>query len=326
LNRFAKPADNCRVLIEILTGNPFFASCLASSVLMLVWKLVSKDERIAWPHLLFPPFWSIGSTFVLGIQASMLPVTIDRYLYAVDGTFGIQASFWGARFLLANHWLLHACAVCYFNLPIGMTVVYLLLQKYRSEEEAHRFIQFAICLAIAGTTLYVACPAIGPGGAFHADFPYHVPVASVIPVRMPLSARNCMPSMHTAWILCLLWSAPPLGRWFKAILWTFAGLTLLYALSAGGHYLVDLIVAVPFTLAVRAAFRSEWKSPGFVVNAAIVAIWFVALRFGVGMFLASPAVPYGLSALTLLAPLWSRLGAGEVAVGTADRSLTVAAL
>ncbi|MDR3702189.1 MAG: phosphatase PAP2 family protein [Candidatus Sulfopaludibacter sp.] len=299
------------MLIDILTGNPFFASCLAATVLMLVWRWAGKERRIAWPHLLFPPFWSIGSTFVLGISASFLPMTLDRYLYAVDGSFGFQASFLGARLLLSHPWLLHTCALCYFNLPIAMTLIYLLLQRYGSAEEARRFIQFAICLAIAGTSLYFACPAVGPGGAFHTDFPNRIPQAIVVPVSMPLSARNCMPSMHTAWILCLLWCAPPLGRWFRAILWTFAGFTLLYALSAGGHYLVDLIVAVPFTLAVRAGFRSEWKSPGSVANAGLVVLWFVALRYGVSLFAASPAVPYGLTAISLLSPLWSRAAAAR---------------
>jgi hypothetical protein len=64
-------------------------------------------------------------------------------------------------------------------------------------------------------------------------------------------------------------------------------------------------VAVPFTLAIRSAFRSEWKSPGFVLNAAIVVFWFAVLRYGVGLFTLSPAVPYGLAAATLLSPLWS---------------------
>lgn len=199
------------MLIEILTGNPFFASCLASSVLMLVWKLVTKDAPVAWLHMLFPLLWSVGSTFMLGISASLLPITLDRYLYAVDGSFGFQASFLGARLLLANPWLLHTCAVCYFNLPVAMTVMYLLLQRRADEREANRFIQFAIYLAIAGTALYFACPAVGPGGAFNGDFPYRIPQASVIPVSLPLAARNCMPSMHTAWILCLLWCAPAMG-------------------------------------------------------------------------------------------------------------------
>ncbi|SPE42331.1 membrane hypothetical protein [Candidatus Sulfopaludibacter sp. SbA3] len=292
--------------MEILTGNPFFASCLASSVLMLVWKLANKSAPVDWPQMLFPPLWSIGSTFILGISASLLPMTLDRYLYAVDGSFGFQASFLGAQLLLAHPWLLHTCAICYFNLPIAMTLMYLVLQRRANEHEANRFIQFAIYLAIAGTSLYFACPAVGPGGAFHADFPYKTPHATVVWVAMPLAARNCMPSMHTAWILCLLWCAPSMSRWLRAILWAFAGFTLLYALSAGGHYLVDLVVAVPFTLAVRSAFRREWKSPGFVLNAAVVAFWFVVVRYGVGLFMLSPMVPYGLSIATLVAPLWSR--------------------
>ncbi len=306
---------------EILTGNPFFASCLASTVLMLVWKLAAKEGRIAWPHLLFPPFWSVGSTFVLGIQASLLPITLDRYLYTVDGSFGFQASFVGAQLLLAHPWLLHTCATCYFNLPVAMTLIYLLLQRYGAEGDAHGFVRFAIWLAIAGTTLYLACPAIGPGGAFHGDFPFHLPQVSVGPAAEPLSARNCMPSMHTAWILCLVWCAPKLGRWFQATLWAFSAFTLLYALSAGGHYAVDLIVAVPFTLAVRAAMRAEWKSPAFALNSAIVAFWFVALRYGVGMFQASPLVPYGLSVLTLLSPLWRP---GRMGISLSDYAEPVA--
>jgi hypothetical protein len=315
LNGGSGPSDNRGVLTEILTGNPFFASCLASSVLMLVWKLASKDAPVAWQQMLFPPLWSVGSTFVLGISASLLPVTLDRYLYAADGGFGLQASFLGARLLLANHWLLRICELCYFNLPIAMTVMYLLLQRRTDEREANRFVQFAIYLAIAGTSLYFLCPAVGPSGTFPGDFPYRIPQASVIPVKLPMAARNCMPSMHTAWILCLLWCAPPMGRWFKAILWAFAGFTLLYALSAGGHYLVDLIVAVPFTLAVRSAFQREWKSPGFVVNAAAVAFWFGALRYGVELLTSSPGVLYGLTAVTLLSPLWtSNTAATRIAI------------
>ena len=310
-----RAGDNPGVPAEIFTGNPFFTSCLASSILMLVWKLVAKNAPVGWQHMLFPPLWSVGSTFVLGVSASLLPITLDRYLYAVDGSFGFQASFLGARLLLANPWLLRTCALCYFNLPVAMNVMYLLLHVRAGERDANRFIQFAIYLAIAGTSLYFLCPAVGPSGAFAGDFPYRVPQASVIPVSMPMAARNCMPSMHTAWILCLLWCAPPMGRWFNAILWAFAAFTLLYALSAGGHYLVDLIVAVPFTLAVRSAFRREWKSPVLVANGSIVVFWFAALRYGVELLTSSPGVLYGLTAVTLLSPLWvSNTAATRIAI------------
>lgn len=288
------------MILEILTANPFFASCLASSALLLVWRAAGQDRQLDWEHALFPPLWSVGSTFILGLQGLLLPLTLDRYLYTADGSFGFQGSFLGARLLLANPWLLHTCAVCYFNLPLAMTGMYLLLRRRAGVEEANRFVQFAIYLAIVGTTLYFACPAVGPGGAFRADFPYRLPQVGLTHFAAGPGARNCMPSMHTAWILCLLWCAPPMSRWFRAVLWAFAGFTLLYALSAGGHYLVDLIVAVPFTRAVRLAFQSAWRSPGFVLNGALVVFWLVALRYGTGLFQLSPAIPYGLALITLL--------------------------
>src|SRR5438105_3380263 len=118
---------NTYVIIEILTGNPFFASCLLASGLMLVWKFAFRAQYISWPHVLFPPIWSVVSTCMLGISALLLPLTLDRYLYAADGSFGFQPAFAGARLLLHNPWLLHTCAVCYFNLPVAMVVMYLLL-------------------------------------------------------------------------------------------------------------------------------------------------------------------------------------------------------
>ena len=294
------------MILGILTANPFFASCLLASLLMIVWKLAARDRGIAWPHVLFPPLWSVVSTLVLGASAQLLPVVLDRLLYAADGSFGFQPAFAGARLLLRTPWLLHTCAVCYFNLPVAMVLIYLLLRRYSGSEAASEFVRFAIYLAVAGTLLYFACPAVGPGGVFAGDFPYRTPAASAVPITMPPSARNCMPSMHTAWILCLLWSAPRLSRWFRALLWAFAGFTLLYALSAGGHYLVDLIVAVPFTQAVRAGLRQQWKSAAFALNATLVACWFVLLRYAIPLFTASAALPYTLAVLTLASGLLVR--------------------
>src|SRR5579872_674717 len=164
------------VYLGILTGNPFFASCLLASALMLAWRLYYRDTSIALPHMLFPPLWSAGSTFVLGISASLLPLTLDRYLYAADGSFGFQPAFAGARLLLRNPWLLHTCAACYFNLPVAVTLIYLLLRRRSGELAANQFIRFAVWLAVAGVILYFACPAVGPGGAFAGDFPYRAPL------------------------------------------------------------------------------------------------------------------------------------------------------
>jgi hypothetical protein len=299
LNATGGGTDNPSVLLRILTGNPFFASCLAASGLLLIWRLVYRERAIAWPHILFPPLWSVGSTFVLGVSATLLPMVLDRYLYAADGAFGFQPSFAGARLLLRNPWLLHTCAVCYFNLPVGMTAIYLLLRRRSGVTAASQFIRFAIWLAVAGAALYFVFPAVGPGGAFNGDFPNRAPAAAVVPIFMPMVARNCMPSLHTAWILCMLWCAPPMGRRWRAILWAFSAFTLLYALSAGGHYLVDLVVAVPFARAVQAGLNARWKSAAFVRNAALVGLWFVLLRFGLPVLTTTEALPYALALVTV---------------------------
>jgi PAP2 superfamily len=276
---------------------------------MLGWRWLDRASGISWLQALFPPLWSICTTFALGLSASALPVTLDRYLYAADGGFGFQPAFAGARLLLANPWLLHTCAVCYFNLPVGMTLVYLALRK-EGAAEAKRFVRFAVWLGIAGFALYFLCPAVGPGWAFAGDFPYRTPKAAMIPVTMGTAARNCMPSLHTAWILCLVWSRPALSRWWRAALWAFSGFTLLYALSAGGHYLVDLIVAAPFTRAVRTALDGRWRSPMLLHNAAMVGLWLVLLRFGTPLLTGSRLVLYALAAGTLLGAvprMWLRL-------------------
>ena len=108
-----------------------------------------------------------------------------------------------------------------------------------------------------------------------------------------------MPSLHTAWIVMWLWFAAPAPRWSRPLQWVFAGLTLFYALSAGGHYLCDLIVAVPFTVAMKFAARREWRSTAFAVNAAMVALWLILLRFGTSAFQGTWMLPYGLTLATL---------------------------
>ena len=105
---------------QILTGNPFFASCLLASLLLLVWKL-RVDRQLSPAAIAFPIFWSVGSTFVLGMGAALTPVTLDRYLFAADGSFGFQPAFAGARYLLSTLWLWNSAATCYFNLPLAMS-------------------------------------------------------------------------------------------------------------------------------------------------------------------------------------------------------------
>jgi hypothetical protein len=283
---------------QVLRANPFFVSCLLSSLLLGVWRLRFPECGLPRLATLFLPIWSIGSTLFLGISALLTPATLDHYLYLADGSFGFQPAFAGARLLLANGWLWKACEISYFNLPLGLTLIYLLSLR-RDRARAREFLCFAVLVAAAGFVIYLIFPAVGPAAMFKSGFPSGTPHVSPGRTVVGITARNCIPSLHTAWIIVLLWGTAAAPRWMRPGLWIFSACNLLYALSAGGHYLVDLIVAVPFTLAVHHAMRREWRSAAFVGNALLVALWLTTLRYGIPALEAAYLAPYGLTAVTL---------------------------
>jgi hypothetical protein len=94
-------------------------------------------------------------------------------------------------------------------------------------------------------------------------------------------ARNAMPSMHMTWALLVWWSAWELTPLARLIATVFATLTFLSTLGFGEHYLVDLIVSVPFALLIEAvcAFKKERNaSIGAAVGLGLTLGWLLMLR------------------------------------------------
>src|SRR5207342_1040703 len=99
---------------------------------------------------------------------------------------------------------------------------------------------------------------------------------------------NCVPSLHTAWGIALWWTCPR-NRWLRFGLAAYLFFMFLYTL-ASGHYLVDMIVAVPFTLAAYACTRgseADFRHVG-AISGGIFLVWLALLRFTSWVFLASP--------------------------------------
>lgn len=97
-----------------------------------------------------------------------------------------------------------------------------------------------ILASLLAPFFYAAFPAVGP--AHLGD---------------PTAPRNCVPSLHLTWaLLCVVYVAPR-WRWMAA---TFAALTALATLGTGEHYLVDLVVAVPYTWGIcrLEAWTARW--------------------------------------------------------------------
>jgi len=86
--------------------------------------------------------------------------------------------------------------------------------------------------------------------------------------------------------------------WWRVVVLLYLVPMLLYAL--GSHYLCDMIVAVPWTLAVWNAIDKRWGIAA--VYLAIAAGWMLLIRFALPVLYVSQAIPWFLAAATLATP------------------------
>lgn len=275
--------------------------------------------------MLVPPFAVVLSMAFLNAMIPLRPVTYDRFVYAFDGSLGFQPGFWAARVLLHTHWLGVVCDAAYYLLPLGLTLGYL-VEKERSPDSARRALWLFLLIGVVGFGCYQVFPVVGSHvvmqGVFPADEPRLEP-ADIKPVVALVEARNCMPSLHTSWIVALWWIAAPRRRWLRMVVAALLGCALLSTLTF--HYLIDMVVALPFTVALFALTRHDRASSDPVRRETIrwsVLIffgWLLALRFCVTVFLISPWLPWAAMAATVaLSIRWhSRLLLAERGTGLA---------
>ena len=213
--------------------------------------------------------------FYLPFAKLMLPRKFDYHLYYFDAALGFQASFLAGKLLHrfpALFWLEWTVYNCF---GIWFSITYAAHANSRVRFPVN-VIKMMVANALIGFALYFACPAAGPKYAF-PSFP-HLP-ASVPFSMVPLNATpNAMPSLHFGGALLLCWFCRP-WKWLYRAMIVFASLTALATLGLGEHYLVDLVVAVPYALAMLAFACDvpERKTP-LVAGTAMLALWLVLLR------------------------------------------------
>jgi hypothetical protein len=118
-----------------------------------------------------------------------------------------------------------------------------------------------------------------------------------------------MPSLHVTLALLIVINTNGLSRTVRTFAIIFASSTIMATLALGQHYLIDLIVAAPFTSAIQAMARSivsaKWPSPGFWIGSACVAGWLFVLVTHVEWFLEVPGFTLIASALTLVVSVFA---------------------
>ncbi len=285
----------------------------ASSILCSCFEALRAKgaERLEFLSILYPsvivPLFVLQSVFYLGLTSLLHPLTLDRFVYAVDWSFGTQVSFESGKLLQAIPVLRSLCVAIYMFLPASLAVVYV-FESNQASDSSRTVITSFIVAAICGYVLYHFYPVVGPVNAFKEWYPSRAPLLSdlqIVPIMVVPVDRNCMPSLHFSWALLQWWHSRSLARWIQWIAFAWLIITALAALGLGLDYLIDLIVAVPFSVAVRGIAsllgrKHESASKRAVLWGGLMTIaWLAVLRIDVGFLIAVPGLVWALSIGTI---------------------------
>jgi hypothetical protein len=223
----------------------------------------------------------------------------------------VQISFMMGRLFEAFPVLAGVSSIIYFTLAAPILLILGMQMHSKDPPLIDIYIQ-SLIIGLLGLVFYLIFPVVGPAAAFGPAFPQATPALAEVLANgpdIPAVSRNCMPSCHTAWALMVYWHARPLAAWVRVMASVYLLFTLLATLGFGFHYVFDLVVAVPFAVAIQSALTPASMSPvrlrRWAIGSGIVlmASWLLVLRFGTQLLAFSNLATIVMVALTVLFPL-----------------------
>jgi hypothetical protein len=237
-----------------------------------------------------------ASLVALNITATARLRVLDAYLYVFDSSLGFHPSFLLGRFFARHRFADQLMRASYMALPLVIASVCAGYLKYKLPWRPLAIIASA---GMLGYLLYWIFPASGPLYVFGANFPggpAELIRINLEPLVLPQRApRNAIPSLHMAWALLLWFNSRSFSPLARALLAAYAVVTVAATLGTGEHYLVDLVVAFPFSLGVQALWtpiQAANRHIALLVGVISTFGWLLALRYGANFFLLSPAIPW----------------------------------
>ena len=256
----------------------------------------------------------LSAQHALNLAEWLHPTTLDLYLFSFDGSLGFEPSYWIGSVLGHQKFLSFISLLSYVSLPLAMGAAYAGYIDPRATKPSVYMLKLFVLAGLLGWCLYSFFPATGPAYAFQGDFPYHpLPFTAMKrvlrePMALPQSIpRNAMPSLHMAWVILIWWNSRKFSRFARLLVLCYLILTVIGTLGTGEHYLIDLVVAFPFALAVQslcmgseknASLRHRWKLCA-TIGFTIIGIWFAVLRFAGGIFHVTPVLPWFAVVITI---------------------------
>jgi hypothetical protein len=297
-------------------GAPLCLTCLGLASLVILgvhtaWAPKQARAVIGWGFVAGLSIVFLGWVIppMLTWVAKSNPKGFDLYLYSFDASLRFQPSFLLGRAFLK--WPLFGKFSTGVYMAISSIYMFvfadLLLRKLKEARAV--FLAFLVSGPV-GILFYNLFPALGPLYLFGPNFPLQpLPSSAIQHLRLePVSLYgfpNAMPSLHMTWALLALWYARGAALWVRLVASVFLAFTIVSTLGTGEHYLADLVVAMPFSLMLLAAFSfsapwaDAWRIRAIVFGLAATVLWMTLLRFQPHFFWISPAIPWSLITLTV---------------------------
>ncbi len=279
----------------LLIGPGLLVGCLLV-VLWRIWRTYQLDNseklktelEVLSIMLCMPVFFSLGGAIRLYDYH-----VYDPHFYALDSLWGCQISFIITKYLRSNLFVLRFMDIIYFYLPLWMVIAQIIVYKdnithHRKHNHCLVPAYFFILIAIGGSLSYAFLPAVGIqlycGTNLFPNGPW--PAASMNPqtIEAPYYLyRNCMPSLHFAWILAVYYSLYRAKTIYKNMALVLVFLTVMSAFSVGCHYVIDLIMSVPFCLTFLAIVINEaplkMRLLSSILGAVATMSWFYLIKY-----------------------------------------------
>jgi hypothetical protein len=250
---------------------------------------------------------------VMNAENRGFPLKFDYFLYAIDKSLGLSA-FWVARWL--SDWQRSVLFVVYQSLTAAMITWYGVNLRRRNGRPGGLLLAYLITFGL-GPCLYLIVPACGPRHAFGSAFPAGNPDVSPLLVRLNYWP-NAIPSLHVATALLFVFFSGR-NRWLGGIAWLYVALTVAATL-AFEHYVIDLVVAVPFACCATLATRGKVRHA--LACLAVVLLWLVGIRFRTPELAAYPALLRILALATVASAslgMTAGMTAGQAAISSRER-------
>jgi len=217
------------------------------AILILLVAMFRRDQRRRWLDLTtvigYTVYVAVGTQLTI-LLAQKMTRTYDAAFFRADALLGFNPVAFADA--ISHHWLVSVILIlAYVSLPALIGFAWVLEQDLLMR----RAVLLAGCVCFV---FYGLFPAVGPG---HFDWTLQVPTSA---------PDNCMPSMHLTRAILIAINARSMR--LRLGLWVNVALTVVATLALREHYLVDLIAAVPYTLAIQWMAR-HYKSYLPVFNA-----------------------------------------------------------